>query len=272
MAKVKLIIENVKKLYGQSSDLQTRIIEVHGKNVGVLFMESSSSSDNVSDFVVKSIDYVAKNTNKLSDVYQHLKNNIFNSQLTTITDFKDFPYYLSSGFTIVIVDGSSEAIALETRATLDRGVTESTSEPILRGPKDSFTESNAKNLGLIRKRIKDHNLWFDEVKVGARTQSKVNIAYIKDIADQNCVTAIKEVLKKIDIDGILDGGNLREYLLKKKSVFPQILSTERPDLACQSLLNGKIVILVENSPFVLILPNVFIDFIIRQVLLVFLYS
>ncbi len=261
MAKVKLIIENVKKLYGQSSDLQTRIIEVHGKNVGVLFMESSSSSDNVSDFVVKSIDYVAKNTNKLSDVYQHLKNNIFNSQLTTITDFKDFPYYLSSGFTIVIVDGSSEAIALETRATLDRGVTESTSEPILRGPKDSFTESNAKNLGLIRKRIKDHNLWFDEVKVGARTQSKVNIAYIKDIADQNCVTAIKEVLKKIDIDGILDGGNLREYLLKKKSVFPQILSTERPDLACQSLLNGKIVILVENSPFVLILPNVFIDFI-----------
>ena len=149
---------------------------------------------------------------------------------------------------------------METRAELDRGVTESTSEPILRGPKDSFTESHSKNLGLVRKRIKDPNLWFDEVKVGKRTETRVTIAYLNDVTDKNTVSEIKKILEAIDVDGILDSGNIKEYLLKEKSVFPQILSTERPDLVCQSILNGKIALIVENTPFVLILPNVFIDF------------
>ena len=149
---------------------------------------------------------------------------------------------------------------METRAQLDRGITEATSEPILRGPKDSFTESHSKNLGLLRKRIKTENLWFEEMKIGRKTETRVTIAYINKIADKTKVKQIKERLKKIDIDGILDSGNLRDYLLEKNSSFPQIQSTERPDFASEALLNGKIVILTENSPFVLILPTVFIDY------------
>ena len=72
---------------------------------------------------------------------------------------------------------------METRAQLDRGVTESTSEPILRGAKDSFTESHSKNLGLIRKRIKDPNLWFEEMKLGRRTKTRISIAFISGVAD-----------------------------------------------------------------------------------------
>ena len=256
----KKIIEKTKKLYGNSPDLNTRIINIRGTNVGILFLESSSQASTISDFIVKGTLYAKANKNLFQNIFESLKNNLFNSQLFTIKDYSQFPYFLSSGFTIIVTDNSNEAIIMETRANLDRGVTESTSEPILRGSKDSFTESHSKNLGLIRKRIKDPNLWFKELKLGRRTQTRISIAYINGIADNQKIKEIEKNLKKINIDGILDSGNLKDYLVENKSVFPQIQSTERPDTVSQALLQGKVVIFTENCPFALILPNVFIDY------------
>lgn len=256
----KKVIEKTKKLYGNSPDLNTRIINIKGTNVGILFLESSSQASTISDFIVKGTLYTASNKNLFQNIFDALKNNLFNSQLFTINDYSQFPYFLSSGFTIIVTDDKDEAIIMETRANLDRGVTESTSEPILRGSKDSFTESHSKNLGLIRKRIKDPNLWFEELKIGRRTKTRISIAYINGIADNKKIKQIKNKLEKIDIDGILDSGNLKDYLIEKKSAFPQIQSTERPDVVSEALLQGKIVIFAENCPFTLIFPNVFIDY------------
>ena len=256
----KKVIEKTKKLYGNSPDVNTRLINIKGTNIGIIFLESSSQASTISDFIIKGTLYTKTNKNLFQNIFDALKNSLFNSQLFTINDYTQFPYFLSSGFTIIVVDGFSEAIIMETRAQLDRGVTESTSEPILRGSKDSFTESHSKNLGLIRKRIKDSNLWFDEMKLGRRTQTRVSIAYINGIADPKKLKEIKKRLKKIDVDGVLDSGNIRDYLIENKSVFPQIQSSERPDVVSQALLSGKIVIFVENCPFTLILPNVFIDY------------
>ena len=256
----KKIIEKTKKLYGNSPDINTRLINVKGTNIGIIFLESSSQASTISDFIIKGTLYASSNKTIFQNIFEALKNNLFNSQLFTIKDYNQFPYFLSSGFTIVVVDGIDEAIIMETRGQLDRGVTESTSEPILRGSKDSFTESHSKNLGLIRKRIKDPNLWFDEIKLGRRTQTRISIAYINGSADPQKLKEIKKRLKKIDVDGVLDSGNIRDYLVDKKSAFPQIQSTERPDVTSQALLSGKIVIFVENCPFTLIMPNVFIDY------------
>ena len=256
----KKIVQKIKTLYGNSPDVNSRIINIKGKNVGIIFLESSSQASTVSDFIIKGTLYTKENKNIFQNIFEALKNNLFNSQLFIINDFNEFPYYLSSGFTIITVDDSDKAIVMETRAQLDRGVTESSSEPILRGSKDSFTESHSKNLGLIRKRIKDPNLWFDELKLGRRTKTRISIAYINGIADPQKFKKIKERLNKIDIDGVLDSGNIRDYLIKQKSIFPQIHSTERPDVVSQALLEGKIVIFVENCPFTLILPTVFIDY------------
>lgn len=259
---VNQILDFMKKKYGNSPDLNTRIIKVGKINIGILFMESSSSTTTISDFIIKAIDFTKNDDFKIfNNLYKKLKNNMFNCQILTTKNIEDFAYYLSSGFTIIVVDNHDEAIVMETRADLDRGVAESSSEPILRGPKDSFTESHSKNLGLIRKRIKDSNLWFKELKIGRRTKTRVSIAFLKDVVDKERIKKIIERLRLIDVDGILDSGNIREYLNTKFSSFPLIQSTERPDLACQSLLNGKIVILVENTPYVLITPSIFTDFI-----------
>ena len=255
------IFETINTMNGKSSDIVTRLIEKKNYRVGYIFLESVSSDDKISDFLNKAI--INLDRKKLFDsFYEQVKNSIYNSNMKTCETYEDMFYYLASGFTIIVVDNSTKAIVIETRANLDRGVVESTSETIIRGPKDSFTENHNKNLGLIRKRIKDPNLWYEDVKVGRRSKTKVTVAFIKDIVPDWKVQRRLDDLKAIDIDAIIDSGYIRELIEKnQKSVFPKVISTERPDQACTSLLNGKIVILVENTPFVLILPAVLTDFI-----------
>lgn len=249
----------IEKRLGKCPDLKYRNIKVSKKNAVVFFLESTSSGQAISQFIIDDVnDKLQKGL--FENLFKALQEQIANSSLKAMENDDDIPFYLASGFTIIFVDDEKEYILLETKADLDRGVNTSESEPVLRGPKDSFTENYAKNIGLIRKRIKDENLWFKELKIGKRTNSKVAVAYIKDIADEKIVNDIFKRLKKINIDGILESGNLRSYLIDKEAAFPQMQSTERPDIACQALLDGKIIVMVENTPFILILPTVFVDY------------
>ena len=260
--KVNINIENIKNIYGNSGDLLNRTIYIKKKKIAYIYLESVSSDDKISDFLMKNISTLVKDDslNLFKNLYDNLKNTIYNSNLSEVDKLDDILYRLSCGFTIIFVDGYDKAISIETRSTLDRGVVESTSENIIRGPKDSFTENPQINIGLIRKRIKDENLWIKDLKIGRRSKTKVSIAYINGVALDKHVKEIEEKLKKIDIDGILDSGYLKEFLSHNSS-FPEMMSTERPDLVSGALLEGKIAIMVENSPFVLIIPTFLIDYI-----------
>jgi spore germination protein KA len=120
-------------------------------------------------------------------------------------------------------------------------------------------------MGLIRRRIKDNNLWVKDNEVGRYTKTKVAIIYIKGICSDDLVRRVDSLIKKIDIDGITDSGTIKNLIEKEnKSVFPRIASTERPDKVCQALLGGKVVIMVDTSPFCLILPSNFNDFFLNN--------
>lgn len=248
------IIKKIKNEFGNSSDIVVR--ELSDK-ISYIYLESVSSDDKVSNFLLKSI----VKLDKTEDIFNSLKNMIFNSHIQELEKLDDCYYYLTSGYTCLFIEKEKKYIVIETKATLDRGVTESNSEPLIRGPKDSFTENNSTNIGLIRKRIKDTKLRIDELKIGRRTQNKVSIIYIEDIAKNNTVNSVKKTLRSIDIDGILDTGYLQDFLESKNpSTFPQMISTERPDFSCQGLLDGKVIVMVENTPYVLMLPAVLTDF------------
>lgn len=241
-------IENIKKELNNSTDISSRIIKNKNKKIGYIFLESVASDDKISDFLVKSL------TNSKT---KNINNSIYNSKLIKI-NYEQINYLLQSGFTIIITE--KELYATETKANLDRGIDESKSEAIVRGPKDSFTENYMTNIGLIRKRIKDNNLIFNELKIGRRTKTKISLTYINNIVEEKNVQQIKEKLKKLDVDGLIDSGPLRDYLSKETHcAFPTIISTERPDKCIESLLNGKIIIIVENTPFALIIPGLLID-------------
>lgn len=249
----KSFVKTINEKYGNSSDIVIRRIN----DITYIYLESVSSDDKISNFLLKSITNLDGN-----NLFETLKNNIFNSHVEVINKIDDVYYYLSAGYTCIHINNENKFIVVETKAKLDRGVNSADTEPIIRGPKDSFTENHVTNLGLIRKRIKDNNLWFEEIKIGVRTDTKITIVYINGIAETDRVDKIKKKLEKVKIDGILDSGNIRGLLEdKNKSAFPKIISTERPDVTVSGLLNGKIAVLIENSPFALIMPGVLNDFI-----------
>lgn len=259
---VEIIIKTIKEKNGNSCDIYSRTFEINNKKVGYVFLESVANDDKISNYLNKSLGIDIRGKKCIfNSIFDNLKNTIPNSKLKVINTYDDIFYHLFSGFTCIFVEGYDKCIAIETKANLDRAISESSSEPVLKGPKDSFNENFHANLGLIRKRIKDQNLYFEEVKVGKRSQTKVAIGYIKDIADEKKVKRLLKKLKEINIDGIVDSSYLRELIIEKKpSILPQIISTERPDNVVISLLNGKIAIIVENTPYVLLVPSVLADF------------
>lgn len=248
---INIVFKNVKRMCN-SPDLNIRFIN---KKIGYIFLESVSSDDKISDFLVKSILKTLNNKSIFTNLYKSLKKNFLNSKVVSIKTYKDLLFYLSSGYTIVVINGYKEKIAIETREDLDRGITEPTSEVTIKGPKDSFCETLNKNIGLIRKRIKDPNLFINEYFIGRRTKTKVDIFYINDIANIDKVNLIKKKIESIDIDGIIDIGYIRDFLIDdKRSTFPLVINTERPDVCVSHLLEGKIVIMMDNSPNAIILP------------------
>lgn len=251
-------VENyLKTNYHNSSDLIIR--KVKKNKILYAFLESVSSDDKISDFMMKYISQI--NTKNL---FKNLKNNLPNSHIIISNNLEDCFTKLASGFTCLFIENEEEYIQIETKSILDRGINESTSEAIIRGPKDSFTENIVINIGLIRKRIKDHNLLFEEIIIGRRTKTKVVISYINGIAEKKYIKQIKNKLSQIDIDGILDSGYIRDFLNSDKTILPKTKSTERPDLVSYELLNGKIIIMVDNSPFALIIPTFLTDYIMNS--------
>lgn len=170
--------------------------------------------------------------------------------------FEDALVEILSGNTALFVDGSANALIISSKKYPMRGVQTAESEVAVRGPKDSFTESMRFNTVLIRRRIRDTQLKTLQSRIGERSKTDVALMYMEGIAKPEFVEDIKQRLGEFKIDGILDCGNV-EQLTEKAwySPFPQFQTTERPDKAASALLEGRIVLVVDNSPFVLLLPT-----------------
>ena len=253
------MLERLKKDTNQASDILYKDILINGKTIYVIYSEVLSNNTSITDFILRNISNIIEN--KLlnnEDLFTYLYNNIPGHNRVKIKDYNDFVFKLMNGFTIIYIN-DNEIFGFENRGNLDRGINTVDSELSIRGPKDSFTENFNKNFGLIRRRIKSENLWIEDMFIGKQTQTKVGVIYMKNIVEDKLVKSVVSKLKKIDIDGILDSGILKKYLVNKNSVFPTIITTERPDLVSMALLEGKCCVIVDNSPYVLIMPCFFID-------------
>ena len=170
---------------------------------------------------------------------------------------KDINNKLNNSNLILIINNNIYSI--EVKLITDRAISPSTNELNITGPKDSFNENINTNINLIRKRIKSKNLILKESIIGKQTNTKVSILYMNNIANTKAIREIQNKINNINIDGIIDSSYIKKYLDTNK-LFPTIIQTERPDKASIALLEGKCIILVENSPYALILPSFFLDF------------
>ncbi len=161
-----------------------------------------------------------------------------------------------------LVDGVGGFFSIAASSREGRAVEHPTSQTIIKGPKDAFTEDINKNLFLIRKRIRNKALKVEDMTLGKVTHTKIKMLYISSIAKTDIVKDLRDRLAGIDYDGILDSGYI-EQLLKtdKYSIFPTILNSEKPDAVAGALLEGRVAIIVDGTPYVLTAPAVFNDFI-----------
>lgn len=257
------IVKRIKKDTNNVSDITYRVKYVNNKEVYIIYNEPLTGGDKISDFIMRSLDYINTKYDKEEDInlLNIIINDISNFKVKTITTYEDICYYLNYGFTIILIEGASKYLALETKRNLSRSINVPSTENSFRGPMDCFVEDIQTNIGLIRRRIKDNNLWIKDNEIGKYTKTKVSIIYLNGVCNDDLVERVDKLIKNINIDGITESGAIKNLIEKEsKSVFPTIISTERPDRVCQAILDGKLVITVDTSPFCLILPATFNDF------------
>lgn len=250
-------LNNIKK---DIPDLIIKKIKVSFFNyVYIITSETVSSLDRANNFILKYFSNINIFSNPIDKLKKDINSNIPSINLKVVKSIEELKNYIFNGFTVVIYKG--KYIAYETRGDLDRGINEPSSEPVIRGPKDAFTENYNKNIGLIRKRIKSEHLFLKEMTVGKLSNTKVGILYMNNICEDSIVKEIEESIKSIKVDGIFDVNNLKEYIVKRKhTLFPTLIYSEKPDDAARMLLEGRVIITLENSPSIIIAPTFFMDF------------
>ncbi len=173
---------------------------------------------------------------------------------------QDFTGDILKGNIAILTDGSNKAVIIDIKKTPGRAVEEPLQERLIRGPREGFTEVIKVNQGLVRRRLPDPNLKFIKMRIGRRSQTDVSMLYIEDICSMDLVEEVRERLEAIDIDDVMEPGVIAELISERTiSPFPLHMSTERPDKVVGGLLQGKVVILTDGSPFALVLPSVASD-------------
>ncbi|HHY81132.1 MAG TPA: spore germination protein [Clostridiales bacterium] len=166
-----------------------------------------------------------------------------------------------SGEVALMVNGFDKIIIVNARGWPARGISDPETENVIRGAKEGFTETLRTNTALLRRKCKDPNMVVKTIRLGRRSKTDVAYVFIKGITNPMLIEEVEERLNKVDIDKIVDSGEL-EQLIQDNSMtlLPQVQVTERPDKAISNLMEGRVVILVDNSPFALIVPATFSQF------------
>ena len=247
------IVNKLKLETNNMNDIIYRKKYINNKLLYIIYNEPLTSSDKISNFIIRSL-------NNITDTNQ-IKNNISNFKWTEIKNYDELCSFLQSGFTIILIEGENTQLALETKIGPNRGITTTDSEFTYRGSKDAFIEDYQTNIGLIKKRIKTNDLWINNYQIGKLTKTNIGILYLNNKADKKSINHIINKISKIKVDFLLNCDYLKSLIEdENKSILPTILTTERPDLVSKYLLEGRIAIIVDNSPYALIIPAFFNDF------------
>jgi len=252
-------------LAGTAPDLVVRrLVVFDGTKAAVIFYDTLGRSDLVSIEVIKPLTYDARRLSaqpprSLPALESFIRETVINT--AEIEDEQGLTQILegiAEGKAALLLDGSATALMINLVGFNQRALEEPIGEPVVRGPREGFTENLHTNLSLIRRRVSTPLLRFETLKIGKWTKTEVAIAYLRGIAGDALVSEVRRRLELIEIDGILDSSYLEEFIEDTPyTVFPQIMNTERPDTVVAGLLEGRVAIICNGSPSALIVPTTF---------------
>lgn len=246
----------------ESFDVLQRDIEIGGRASSFYFIDGFMKDEAMVKIMASFFAVTEKN---MPDSARTFSEKVVSYvEVDIINDFDDIIRNILSGVTCLFIDGYEECIAIDTRTYPARGVDEPDKDKSLRGSRDGFVETIVFNTALMRRRIRDPHLVMKMMEVGKSSRSDVVVSYMEDRVDQELLKNLLNRIESLEIDDLrMNQQSLAEALFKRKwfNPFPKFKFTERPDTAAACLLEGKVVILVDNSPSAMILPTSILDMI-----------
>ena len=246
----------------ESFDLVQRDIVIGGKKSSFFFIDGFTKDDTMLKIMTSFFSVTEEKMPDSATEFSRLL--VPYVEVDTLSEFDGIIKNLLSGTTCLFVDGYEACIVIDCRTYPARGVDEPYNDKSLRGPRDGFVETIVFNTALMRRRIRDPHLIMKMTEIGESSRTDVAICYMDDRVDQELLKNLNSRLEKIHVDALrMTQQTLAEELFKRKwfNPFPKFKFTERPDTAASCLLEGKVVILVDNSPSAMILPTSILDMI-----------
>lgn len=245
---------------GTSYDIGYRQLYVLENRVQLYYVNGLVDDMTVTE-ILKMLIHVNDDESESDHMKAIIQNRLVNQQVDPEHKMETIVDELLAGLVVVFVDGSREAFIIDVRNYPGRQPEEPDTERVIRGSRDGFTENIVESSALIRRRIKDAQLRNEMVRVGKRSKTDICISYLQDVANEGFIAKVKERLDEIDIDGLVmaDKALVELFLPDQWSPYPFVRYTERPDVAAHHILSGYLVLMVDTSPSVIILPTTFFD-------------
>ena len=245
---------------GNSSDFVIREITISSNHAALFYLDGMTDMQKVQDNVIRPLHETSSDDISLA----FLKDSVLDVGEASFTDnFQDALDQILSGGLLLLIDGMNAGLVISLPGWEERSITESKAQPVIRGPQESFTENLRTNTTMVRRRVKDTRVRLTSVKVGEKTKTDISVMYMDGVADEELVLNVVSRLKKMNVDRVLEGQYLEECLVEKKqfTIFPIFYNSDRPDSIAAGVMEGKIAIFVDGTPFVILAPAVFVDFI-----------
>ena len=246
-----LNLSKVKKVLS-SSDIKIHEFFI-GKTLSsaLIYIDSLTDKKAIAQGLIKPLNKLTKTD------FSAITQAIVSTEIKTVSTLNEIYSEVLLGKSALIIDGEKNAIIIEYKLFDKRAVTEPPTSVTLRGPREGFVENLSTNISLIRRRIKSNDLVFEKLVVGKYSRTDIVVCYIKGISRKSLVKTVIEKIKSVDIDGVFDSSYIAKFISEHKtSLFKQVGTTEKPDILVAKMLEGRISILVDGSPFALTVPYI----------------
>ena len=248
----------IKGYFGESVDYYEKDIDVLNHRATLIMCEDLTNITNLWQVNLKPLNNLKSDFTPM-EIYDYILNKTtipFNKN--PAETFEMVLFFLTAGFCIILIDGIDKALVAPAQGYSARGISEPKAEGSLRGTRESFCDTGRKNMALIRRRIRSKGLEIETMKAGTVTKTELSIYYHKEFVNRELLDKVKKRLQEINIPVVTESGYIAPFVdTTKGSLFSAVSYTEKPDVFCAKICEGKIGIIVDGCPFALIYPFTF---------------
>lgn len=253
---------NIRAIMKNTSDLTVKYAKAGGVPICILFCEGQIDTNQMANLIFRPVNSIGNEKKQAPErVLEIIQSELLLAgEQKQINTYEELASLIMGGFCALLIDGVTSGIGIGVQGFETRSVEEPSTEQNLRGSREGFVEAVRTNMSMIRRRIKSPDLVFKLDTVGDLSNTDVCLCYLESKADRKLLAEVERRIKQLPLDTILEGGYVQPFLEENSGlVFAEAGVTERPDVMAARLYEGRIGILVDGTPFALLVPHLFTE-------------